>query len=292
MWVFFNYPNLYQKIVLPWLYGMPFLTIFTFFFIGLYFLIIFYSTWRRNKKGKTEIHIKEGNKFLLAVFLLLISIVAFLKMPYNDVRYTYYIYPLLLLIVLASVLNASNLLFKNEKSIYSFYFIITLFFVFFSSDFSIYHLINIDSKEVHFRTIYKPDQATVYFFRNDYVTPAEVINKKMSQSDITITTQAPIEYYLKRLDYYYRDYTDGEFSGRSRLGGEKEIWTNANLIYTKKDLFRLIKNSRSTIWLSDFSNKRPGIQSTDKEINKAFSKYIYYVNIDSTINVFKIPPSK
>ena len=164
-------------------------------------------------------------------------------------------------------------------------------FVFFSSDFSLYHLLNINSREVHFRTIYKPSQATIYFFRNDYVTPAEVINDNMSDSDLVITTQAPIEYYLKRLDYYYRNYKDGEFTGRSRLDGKKEVWTNANLIYTKKDLFNFIKNSKSTIWLSDFSNRRYGIQSTDKEINEKFGKYLYYMNLDSTINVFKIPPA-
>ena len=288
-WVFFNYPNFYQKIFLPWLYGMPLLTILSFIFIGASLLIVFYRSWKRMGEGKSVL---TGGEFLLAVLIFLVSLVAALKMPYNSTRYTFFIYPLVLLLILYSTMQICNFLFRDRKYILLFYYLLAAGFVLLSADYSIYHLINIDSKEVHFRTIYNHKRATIYFYRNDYVTPAEVINENMNDSDLVVTTQAPIEYYLKRLDYYYRNYKDAEFTGRSRLDGKKEIWTNANLIYTKKDFLNFLQSSKRTIWLSNFSSERFGESPLEVELNKKYSKYLYFVNLDSSINVYKIPPSE
>ena len=113
-WVLFNYPNFYQKIVLPWFYGLHFLTIFSYLMIGIYILIVFYKSWKINKERIFPASADQGNQFLLAVFIFLISIVAVLKTPYEDVRYTYFVYPLLLLLVIASIFNLGNFLFKNN----------------------------------------------------------------------------------------------------------------------------------------------------------------------------------
>ena len=281
-WVFINYPNFYEKIARPWFFGMPYLTVILLLFIGIGFILNAY-------KSKFEINNEiKGADILLAILILIVSIVASLKMPYNDTRYTFFIYPLFMLVFLLSVNKISEILSKSKKYHYAIYFFVLAFFVIFSSDYSINHLVNIDTKEIHFRTIYNHERATIYFFRNDYVTPAEVINKNMNDSDIVVTTQAPIEYYLKRLDYYYRNYKDGEFTGRSRLGGKREVWTGAKLIYKENDLLNLLDSTKSTIWLSDFSDKRFGHNPFEAEINKKYKKYLYYVNLDSTINVYKI----
>jgi hypothetical protein len=59
---------------------------------------------------------------------------------------------------------------------------------------------------------------------------------------------------LKRLDY-----KDGEFNIRSRERVQKEGWMNAGLIYKENVFFDLLKNSKSTIWLNNFSNMRLGV---------------------------------
>jgi hypothetical protein len=281
-WVFINYPNFYEKIFLPWYSALPILTFILFLFIAFYFLIRFKS------KTKAE-EVYAGANILLAVTIILICLVALLKTPYNDVRYTFFIYPLLLLLLLFSMKSIAEFLASDRKIALGIFILCFLTFVLVSSDFNLKHLLKIDSNEIRFRSIYEPVRENIYYFQEDYISPADIINKNMSNEDLVVTTQAPIEYYLKKLDYNYINYNDGEFTIRSRMRGQKEVWTNARLIYKESDLFNLLKNSKATIWLSNFSNRRPGVSPEERRINDEFSKYLYYVNFDSTINVYKIP---
>ena len=285
-WVFINYPNFYEKIFLPWFLPMPKFTALCFLFISGGVIINFFKSIKENKAGVT------GINFLLAIVIFLISLVGILKTQYNDARYTFFLFPLVLVIVLISMKIVAEFLVKKEIFKNAALIIFIILFVAISTDYYPYHLLHISSKEVRYRTIYNHRLANIYYYDEDYTTPAMVMNKKMKSSDVVITTQATIEYYLKRLDYDYINYEDAEFPIRARLKGKKEVWTNANLIYTKRDLLDLLKNSKSTVWLSDFSDKRYGVSPLEMEINKEFKKYLYYVNIDSTVNVFKIPPKE
>ncbi len=286
IWILVNYPNFYEKLLIPWFSSLPILTTTIFSSFIIYLIINFI------KSPTADRHSIEGTNFLLSTVIVLISLVAILKTPYNDVRYTFFIYPILVLLFLFSIKYISESIFnKSTKSIivYSSFFI---FFVLFSSDYNANHLLKIGSNEVRYRTIYQPAQENIYYYQEDYISPATKINKNLSAGDLVVTTQAPIEYYLKRLDYKYLDFRDMEFSIRSRNNGHKEVWTNANLIYKEDDFLNLLKHSKSTIWLSDFSDKRPGVSQLEKKINSEFSQHLFYVNFDSTINVFKIPPMK
>ncbi len=286
-WVFINYPDLYQKIFIPWFRPVPYFIIICISSIAGYFAIFMY----KSKKETKDVFAKAN--FLLAIIIFLVTSVAILKTPYNDVRYTFFIYPLILLFLLFSMQSIAKFLTKKRTYAYSLYFIFLALFIILSSDFNPNHILKIDSKEVRFRTIYSALRERMYYEQEDYMTPANVINKNALDNDIIITTEAPItiEYYLKRLDYIYIDYKDGEFTGRSRLNGKKEIWTGANLIYKEQDFLNILKDSKSTIWLSDFSKKRYITNSLEEKINKEYSKYLYYVNYDSTINVYRIPPN-
>ena len=285
-WVFINYPNFYEKIFLPWFLPMPKFIALCFLFVSGGVIINLFKSIIENKTGITGINL------LLAIVIFLISLVGILKTPYNDARYTFFLYPLVLVIVLISMKIAAESLIKKEIFKNAVFIIFVILFVALSADYYPYHLLHISSKEIRYRTIYNHRLANIYYYDEDYTTPAMVINKKMKSSDIIITTQATIEYYLKKLDYDYINYEDAEFPIRARLKGKKEVWTNANLIYTEKDLLELLKNSKSTVWLSDFSDKRYGVSPLEMEINKEFKKYLYYVNIDSTVNVFKISPKE
>jgi hypothetical protein len=283
-WVLINYPNFYQKIFIPWFTALSVLTTTALLFFVLYFLINFV------KSKIVEREELGGANVLLTILIILTCLVALLKTPYNDVRYTFFIYPLVVLFLVFSMKSISEYLTRSTKISYGIYFLFLLAFIFTSSDYNINHLLKIDTKDIRFRTVYQPTLENIYYFQEDYLTPAEIINKNLNDGDIVATTQAPIEYYLKRLDYKYLNYADGEFTIRSRMNGKKEVWTNADLIYKEEDFLKLLENSKATIWLSNFSNKRPGVNSLEEKINDDFNRYLYYVNFDSTINVYRIPP--
>jgi len=283
-WVFINFPNFYQKIFIPWLIPLPVLTTISCLSIGFFLIISFY----KSRENENSYYQKEN--LLASIVIILISFVAILQTPYDDVRYTFFVYPLVLLLVLVSFKRiVENFVSNNtiSKLVFS-SFVVVLVFI--SGDYSFRHLLNIDNNEIRFRTIYEPKIENIYYYQEDYLTPAQVINKNMNDDDIIITTQAAMSYYLKKLDYEYLNYKHKEFSIRSRQSGTKEVWTNANLIYREENFFNLLRNSNSTKWLSIFSKKRSGISSTEEKVISEFSNYLYYTNIDETINVYKIPP--
>ena len=285
-WVLINYPNFFEKIFLPWFLSMPKFMLMAILLIGGSLLIYFYKSWRENDE---EI---IGSNFLLAIIIFLISLVAVLTTPYNDVRYTFFIYPIILLVILLSMKDISKFITRRRGLKYSIFFMLLIIFIGLSSDYYSYHLLHISSREVRFRTIYEHRHANIYYYQEDYVTPAEIINKNLNDSDIVITTQTPVEYYLKRLNYEFLDYRDAEFPIRSRQNGEEEVWTNAKIIYSEKALLSLLKNSKYNIWLVDFSKRRYGVSPLEIEINKKYKKDLYYVNLDSTVNVFRISTKK
>ena len=115
--------------------------------------------------------------------------------------------------------------------------IIIILFV--SEDFNLNHLFNIDTKRVNYRINYTYTQKDYYYPRWDTRTPAERINNDASPQDIIITNEQVNDFYLKRLDYVYKDYR-GKIIGVSADHGKKEIWTNANLLYDDQQLIYLL----------------------------------------------------
>jgi hypothetical protein len=153
-------------------------------------------------------------------------------------------------------------------------------------------LSNIDSLEVNFRINYSRKLAETYYYKEDYESPGKVISQNITKNDLIISTVAPIEYYLPKLDYYFRSYTDVEFWGRSRNKGTTEIWTNTNLIFKKDQLIFLIDENKKNIWLITYSNTRPGAPELDKELAKKYIDKLFYTNRDGSLNVHYIKASQ
>ena len=224
IFLFFNYPDIYQQLFYPWFKGMPALT------ASLMVLIIFlYAlTLYRIKTG----NVKNRNiVFILTILLILLIGVSLIKTPYRDVRYTFFLYPVILLTFTYSIYEITLILSRNTVSRQVLFGGTVILFMIFTKDFNFRHLFYIDSPEVTYRINYTPKEAEFYFWREDYKSPSEMVNENASENDIIISTLDLPVYYLKKMDYIYRSLEDREFDGISRDHGKKELWTNANLIY-------------------------------------------------------------
>lgn len=235
-------------------------------------------------------HKKEEFKFLFFIFLLLMLFVTTLNLTYFKTRYFFFLYPLLILLNLSTierVINKFNL--QNKIKLGSFLILIIGYLVI-SEDFNIYHLYNIDSRNVNFREHYSKKLKDHYYPRWDVRTPDEYVNRNLKKGDIVIIDEQLSEFYLKRVDYIYKDYTDNvEFPGISVLNGTKERWTGANLIYTAPGLINFLLHKDSDKWL--IINTVWGIRflKADSFFVK-FKKYEVFNNFDTTTVVYKIPP--
>ena len=125
----------------------------------------------------------------------------------------------------------------------------TLIFCVLTEDFDINHMKKIDRKKVNFRLNYGPSRTRHYYTRRDYRTPAQMINAEIDNTDIVISTLIPVDYYLERLDYIYIDLRSNELPGKIACSGTKELWSNTNLLYKEANLWHILDNHSSTVWI-------------------------------------------
>ena len=171
--------------------------------------------------------------------------------------------------------------------------VLIMLYISISEDFNIHHIFNIDSKEVNFRMNYSVNLAEHYYRRWDVKSPADVINKELQANDIIIANQLEVEYYLKKIDYIFIDFRNPRILQQSVLGGRRERFTNAKLIYKLADLERLLERKNVRIWFIEYKID-PRYKKELEEISfyKQFGKYLYYTSIDSSISVYKITNEK
>lgn len=272
--IFFNFPDFYYDL---WIYLIT-VPIQTFIFIVSFPVLVISII-------KKEYLSTLNTRFILFVFILLIVFVSLIDTSLMETRYTFFLYPLTLVIYLLFFKTLSENVFKGITARNIALIIIAIIYLVFSEDFSINHIKNIDSKEFNFRTVYNENIKRHYYPRWDVKTPAEIVNKQAHHDDIIIIDELNIEYYLDRLDYVYLNYNNPNFTILSVNSGANERWTNSKLIYRNIHLLDKIKESQNNIWF--ITIHKPELERINFKEN--FSKFLYYKSIDNAIFVYKIP---
>ncbi len=165
----FNYPNFYYLFE-KYFEVLPVLLIISLGSITL-------GLFRLLKKGEGN----PGTKLLFLLLILSILMVMFINTVYNDTRYTFFIFPVLLMLVLFSIKEFIGSIVKKETVNNTIFIFTVIIFLFASEDFNPYHIWNIDSKEVNFRTIYTDAEEGHYYWRSDVRGVANIINKKLKK---------------------------------------------------------------------------------------------------------------
>ena len=231
--VLFKYPDVFEKILHPWISAIPITGLMLLIFIGIGFFIWLF------KKDPRQDYFALISAFVLILFVL----IGIIRTTYSSTRYTFFLYPVMLLLAVSSMINIANIITHKAKYQNILLCCFTFGFILFSEDFRLNHLVEIDSKEINFRMNYNQGLADHFYFRRDVRSPAEFINSYIQTNDVVISTKRSVEYYLKRrLDYSYEDLHSTEIMALIACNGEKEIWTNANLVYRETELLKLIKN--------------------------------------------------
>jgi hypothetical protein len=287
--ILFNYPDLARNIIRPWMLTMPILSVAA----G---SIIFCRLMESIKKPKTS---DLEFRILFSITLILCLLVSAAPLRYHETRYTFFLYPVIILLVGDSMTRLAKFVSPNPLK-FSLV-LLTLMISFFSivEDFSINHMKKIDSKEVNFRMNYKQRIARHFYPRRDYNSPALVINDEISSEDIVISTLTPVDFYIKRIDYIFIDKKSKRLPGVIACSGSKELWSNAKIIYSEEKLWNIVDDNASVIWLIAASKEKN--KSIKRVVNisdeattiseKIFQKYHSYIfqkSLDKRILVYKI----
>jgi len=278
--VLIDYPHVYNNIVEEYIEVMPIFIISISVIIGIGIYVAFKDKYANQK----------GFRIFLSLIVLHFIFIGILRTPYHSTRYTFFLYPLILIVFISSLEKIWYKFFCNLKRANLFFVFSILFFLFISEDINFNHLLNIDSREVNFRMdigLNSP-QAAHYIRRFDVRTPAKIVNQNMKTNDIIIITFLTAEYYLKRVDYIYYDYRRKEFRNYSRSHGNREVWTNAKLIWKESDLFKLLTTSPNTIWLISYSVDYKNSSEAEKKISQLFGSQNYYTSLGKMVVVYKI----
>jgi hypothetical protein len=276
---FLNYPNFYELFAL-FRDTYKFQTLITLLLLPIGAVILIS---RDDKEYKAK-------KLFFALLGILLFIVTLINTQYFETRYFFFLYTLFLLCLLISIESISKFLFNNEAIKISFTYLILTLFVFISEDYKINHIVNIDSAEINFRKGMSKKLRDHFYPRWDSRSVAEIININAVEDELIISNEQISSFYLKRLDYLYRNYTSNDFKLESVNKGQNERWTDAKLIYKYENLKNLL-NTEKTKWL--FINKTYGMQEfNEMGFFDYMHQYLFYSSIDGTSFLYKLPANK
>ncbi len=275
--MFFNYPDNYYTLF-NYFRTIPFLTLINLVLIS--FLIIRLLVI----KNKLDI------KYLVSLLIFFFLFAAVPTLLYEETRYTFFLAPIIMIVVSYSIYDLSSLFFKNKKILANISFvIISLIILISSKDFNIKHLANIDSQEVNYRMIYKNNYFKRHLYRRwDIKTPTEYVFNNADPNDIIMCNENSHEYYLPKLDYFNFDYTHKAFVTMSVEEGKKERWSNANMINNNAELEKLLNERDKNLWFLVY----PEHYLNKIDFYGKYNDYLVCEGIDKMIKVYKFPKNR
>ena len=270
---FFNYPNTYYSFA-NYFITLPLLTIFSTFMLLILFLLLLY-----NKIQDRRVNFLFGSM----IFLILLSSVP--KLLYEETRYTFFLVPIIITLVILTFHHLSQMFFAKSKFSTLFTFLAIIIIFNFSNDFNLKHILNIDAENYNYRLNYGSRMKNHLYRRWDSRSTTEYVKNNMTQNDLIIINENSLEYYLPKVDYFNFYYKHSAFPAITSNSGLNEKWSGAKLIYKNEDLLDIIENRNETIWYLAF----PEFWLRDINFYQKYKNNLVFKGIDNLIEVYKFP---
>jgi hypothetical protein len=226
----FGFPNLYDDIVRPWGRTIPIL------FAGLVLGIAaaFWAAVReaREKRGPVAA--------LLSLLVLLVIVIASTPTDRIETRYTFFLYPLLLVISLSALFAYG----KRRAIPATLLAAAVLLYFAATEDFQPRHIVLIDSAPVNFRIGMSVARASHYYPRNDMRGVAEWLTKHVEPGDVVVGGIPNLDQYYPDFTYFYVDEQDDRYDAYICPDRRHERWTNHPLLYGPAQLKPIVASQR------------------------------------------------
>lgn len=241
--IVFHYPRVMEEFGFLWLDVMPYVVMLSF----LFGLMVLWGS--RNSRHFLTDH------FLLLVLVSCILILGVINTLYNSTRYSFFLFPLVLLLWFEGALALKSWLDSNWApnvilGRVSKCAVILLPFglLLGSEDFSFAHLMNIGKTEVNFRMNVSEEVGIHYYQRADVRSPAEYINDDWKPGDLILNAVPSSSFYLTHENFLFYDDQSSLFRENSQNGGTTDRWGNP-ILHNKDTIQKAVQGREGDVWI-------------------------------------------
>lgn len=235
----FGFPELLEMVARPWARAVPWLALSLVLLLGV-------SAARVVFKGS----VSPTERALLITAVVLLLLVGVAEAPRLETRYTFFLYPLFLIVGITVLFRWFEQLRPMSAGASLLGTAVVLVWFAFTEDFQPGHLLRIDSADISFRRGMSSARRSHYYGRGNIRATADWLRSHSKSDDLIVSGPgvAALDFYFPELDFVYVDLSDQRLRAWSCQRGTVERWSNLPLVY-KMATFesRIAEHERSYI---------------------------------------------
>lgn len=269
-----GFPNVIDEIVRPWGRTMPLWSLCLFGSLaGLTFVAI-----RRATAART------ASAILLIVAIVMILAVGASGTGRQETRYTFFLYPVLVLLAIAALAQLLNKLSGNARVAAGLLGAITFSCFAASGDFRPHHVAAIDSDAATYRVVLPAALVSHYYPHNDVRGAAAWLKENVSAADRVLTGIPSLAQYAERIDFAFLIDDDPRYEAFACQAGTLDRWTHKPLLYSAKALDALLHDHRA--YLVTYPSQTPPV--LDKARDYGWRAERVWSSIDGGVNILRL----
>jgi hypothetical protein len=236
-----GFPDVLDMVARPWAQAVPVLTLGLLVLVG---IAAGRAMLRPDSTPPTE-------RVMLVVAVTMLLLVGIAEAPRLETRYSFFLYPVLLLIAIAVLVRGVERMARPPAAATLLAVLVVAGAFALTEDFRPRHLIYIDSAEVNFRKHLPSRLTSHYYGRSNIRAAADWLAANANQpGDLVVSGPgvASLDFYYPDLEFVYVDPGDQRLSAWACRGGTVERWSNLPLVYRAEEFeARLLASPRSFV---------------------------------------------
>lgn len=280
----FDYPDVYYRVVREWFITIPATTV----ALAVLVVPVFLKEIRRSLGAPGAD--PSGVRYLLGALIVLSMLAAIFQQPYMVTRYTYFLYPVILLLAAAGILLMAST-FRSARLQVALPVTVLIALPLLTEDYSLAHAARINQPEYRYRTIYSPRLSAHYYARWDFRAPAQYINENLRPLDRVLVFDEPLTQYLDRTDAIYIRSGTEIHQLVWACEGMRHLWSNTPLLDTEGEVAHFIAEAPGRVWLITRTEAVGWMEPLERELIERYALEPRFRSVDGHLAAYVIDES-
>jgi hypothetical protein len=226
----FGFPDVFEHIARPWGRAVP---------LEAMALALCAAFWVVRSIAVPALVVRPISA-LTGLLLLMVLLVAAIPTERIETRYTFFLYPVLIVLAVAAILELVRRLPLRPFLAGGVMVAAPLLCFALTEDFQPHHLQHIDTAASNFRIGLPAGRADHYYPRNDMRGVALWLAAHVASGDVVISGIPNLDQYDSRFDYFYLDEQDNRYDAYVCPDGRTDRWTKHPLIFKLDTLIAVV----------------------------------------------------